>query len=81
MGNGVQEALQVTSGHRATCRRVGSVECVAANEHHELLLLPKATHIVIDPDVAGGLFAHELEFIGRNFRLPPATDSKADPRP
>ncbi|MHB1852224.1 MAG: hypothetical protein ACYCU6_08605 [Acidimicrobiales bacterium] len=54
---------------------------MAANEHHELLLLPKATHIVIDPDVAGGLFAHELEFIGRNFRLPPATDSKADPRP
>ena len=54
---------------------------MAANEHHELLLLPKATHIVIDPDVAAGLLAHELEFIGRSLRLPPEPDSKADPRP
>jgi dipeptidyl-peptidase 4 len=43
-----------------------SAALLAADRQHELVLLPKATHMVIDPDVTADLLVHELRFIRRS---------------
>ena len=40
-----------------------SAALLAAGKHHELLLLPTATHMVLDPDVTANLLLHELRFL------------------
>ena len=42
-----------------------SAALLAAGKQHELLLLPTATHMVLDPDTTANLLVHELRFLRR----------------
>ena len=47
-----------------------SAALLAAGKQHELLLLPGATHMVVDPEVAANLLLHELRFLRQALSLP-----------
>ncbi len=57
-----------------------SAALLAAGRQHELLLLPKATHMVMDPEVTADLLVHELRFI-RQSLTEPALGTGAGPDP
>jgi dipeptidyl-peptidase-4 len=51
-----------------------SAALLAAGKHHEVLLLPGATHITVDPEVDVNLYLYELQFLRRS--LGPAKTRK-----
>lgn len=56
-----------------------SAALLAAGRQHELLLLPKATHMIVAPEVNARLLVHELRFIRQSLAAPAATITGADP--
>jgi dipeptidyl-peptidase-4 len=47
-----------------------SAALLAARRQHEVLLLPSATHMATDPEVAANLLLHELRFLERSLARP-----------